>query len=88
MTSMPPREVEGSFRRVAILGTGLMGTSIAMAATRAGSAVVGWDRDPDVLARAATTGALAARWVWFVVPHAAASAADDRTNTARAVFIA
>jgi prephenate dehydrogenase len=58
MTSMPPPEVEGSFRRVAIVGSGLMGTSIAMAATRAGSEVVGWDRDPDVLARAAATGAL------------------------------
>jgi prephenate dehydrogenase len=39
--------------RVSIVGTGLIGTSIALAATRRGDEVVGWDPDPDVLARAA-----------------------------------
>jgi prephenate dehydrogenase len=43
---------------VAILGTGLIGMSIALAATRAGCAVTGWDRDPDVGARAAVLGGL------------------------------
>jgi prephenate dehydrogenase len=44
-----PRRIE----RVAVLGTGLMGTSLALAATRAGLDVTGWDADPDVAARAA-----------------------------------
>lgn len=39
--------------RIAVLGTGLIGTSIAMAAARAGCTVAGWDRDPSILARAA-----------------------------------
>ena len=42
--------------RVAVLGTGLMGTSVAMAAARAGASVTGWDSDPATTARA---GALA-----------------------------
>jgi prephenate dehydrogenase len=46
MTSTPAE-------RVAIVGTGLIGTSIAMASTRVGCAVAGWDVDDDVLARAA-----------------------------------
>ena len=41
-----------STERVAIVGTGLMGTSIAMAALRAGCGVRGYDANPDVLARA------------------------------------
>ena len=45
MTSIEPE-------RVAILGTGLIGTSIAMAAARVGSAVSGWDADADTLALA------------------------------------
>jgi prephenate dehydrogenase len=49
-----PRPLE----RVAIVGTGLIGTSIAMAAARAGCTVRGWDVDPGVAARAAATGAL------------------------------
>lgn len=40
-------------RRVTVLGTGLMGTSVAMAAARAGATVTGWDADPDATARAA-----------------------------------
>ena len=39
--------------RVAVVGTGLIGTSIAMAALRAGCEVAGFDADPDVLDRAA-----------------------------------
>ncbi len=46
--------------RVAIVGTGLMGTSVAMAAARAGCAVRGWDVDPNVAARAAARSALTA----------------------------
>ena len=38
--------------RVAVLGTGLMGASIAMAASRVGCAVAGWDADAAVAARA------------------------------------
>jgi prephenate dehydrogenase len=43
-----------SIDRVAVVGTGLMGTSIALAAARVGARVVGWDADPAVAARAAT----------------------------------
>jgi prephenate dehydrogenase len=46
MTSTPAE-------RIAVIGTGLMGTSIAMAATRVGCEVTGWDPDP----RAATGAA-------------------------------
>jgi prephenate dehydrogenase len=53
MTSTP-RE------RVAIVGTGLIGTSIAMAAARAGSSVRGWDADAGHLRRAAERSALEA----------------------------
>jgi len=43
----------GPIERVAVLGTGLMGTSVAMAAARAGASVTGWDADPATTARAA-----------------------------------
>ncbi|HET9309754.1 MAG TPA: prephenate dehydrogenase/arogenate dehydrogenase family protein [Actinomycetota bacterium] len=39
--------------RVAVVGTGLIGTSIALAAARTGAIVVGWDADAAVAARAA-----------------------------------
>ena len=42
--------------RVAVLGTGLVGTSIAMAAVRAGDRTVGWDPDAGHIARAAERG--------------------------------
>ncbi len=42
-----------SVERVAVVGTGLIGTSIALAAARAGAATAGWDVDPGVAARAA-----------------------------------
>jgi prephenate dehydrogenase len=47
-----------STERVAVVGTGLVGTSIAMAAARAGDQVRGFDADADVLAVAAERAAL------------------------------
>jgi len=47
-----PRSIE----RVAVVGTGLMGTSVALAAARAGATVTGWDVDPSTTARAAAFG--------------------------------
>jgi prephenate dehydrogenase len=46
MTSTSPE-------RIAVVGTGLIGTSIAMAAARVGSPVRGWDPDPEHARRAA-----------------------------------
>jgi prephenate dehydrogenase len=51
MTSTPPE-------RVAVVGTGLIGTSVAMAAARIGWAVRGWDPDPEHLRRAAERSGL------------------------------
>lgn len=48
-----------SAERVAVVGTGLMGTSIAMAAVRAGDHVRGFDLDGAVLAAAADRSGLA-----------------------------
>lgn len=48
-----------SSERVAVVGTGLMGTSIAMAALRAGDAVRGFDANAETLARAAERSGLA-----------------------------
>ena len=48
-----------SAERVAVVGTGLIGTSIAMAAARAGDQVRGFDSDAGVLARAAERSGLA-----------------------------
>ena len=45
--------------RVAIVGTGLMGASVALAARRRGDDVFGWDPDPAALAAAAERGAVA-----------------------------
>lgn len=47
-----------SDERVAVLGTGLIGTSIAMAAARAGSSVRGFDPDAEVLGNAAARAGL------------------------------
>src|SRR5262245_42671563 len=44
-----PRPIE----RVTVVGTGLIGTSIAMAAARAACEVRVWDADPEVASRAA-----------------------------------
>jgi prephenate dehydrogenase len=46
--------------RLAIVGTGLVGTSIALAARRAGTNVRGFDGDKATLARAAALGSFAA----------------------------
>ncbi|MDX6595878.1 MAG: prephenate dehydrogenase [Solirubrobacterales bacterium] len=46
--------------RVAVVGTGLVGTSIAMAAVRAGDLATGWDADPAAAARAAERGGFTA----------------------------
>ena len=47
--------------RLAIVGTGLIGTSVALAAKRAGVAqIVGWDVDADALREAARAGAVEA----------------------------
>ena len=51
-TASAPRPIE----RVAVVGTGLMGTSVALAAARAGATVTGWDVDPPTTARAAAVG--------------------------------
>ena len=62
MTSTPPAEAGAApGSRIAILGTGLIGTSIAMASSRAGCPVAGWDLDPDVAARAAARSRLDTR---------------------------
>jgi len=58
MTSTPPPEPAVAIERVAVLGTGLIGTSVAMAAARAGCRVTGWDLDPDVAADAAARSRL------------------------------
>ena len=55
MTS--PEEDAGA-PRIAVLGCGLIGTSIAAAAQRTGSKVRGFDPDPDVLRRSAEAAGL------------------------------
>ena len=49
-----PRAVE----HLALVGTGLIGTSVALAAGRAGTRSRGFDSDPGVLERAAALGAI------------------------------
>lgn len=46
--------------RVAVLGSGLIGTSIALAASRTDDVVAGWDPDADVLKRSAARSGMAA----------------------------
>src|SRR3954449_9750930 len=45
--------------RVAVVGTGLMGASVGLAAARRGDEVTGWDPDEHALAVAAERGAVA-----------------------------
>jgi prephenate dehydrogenase len=47
--------------RITVVGTGLIGTSVALAARARGDDVVGFDVDPDVLERAAARDALEPR---------------------------
>jgi prephenate dehydrogenase len=51
-------ERPGAVERLAVVGTGLVGTSVALAAARAGTRTRGFDSDPGVLARAEARGAL------------------------------
>ena len=55
-------ELDGDFRRIAIVGVGLIGGSVAFAARRVfpGAAVVGVDRD-DVVTAARAIGATLSR---------------------------
>jgi prephenate dehydrogenase len=46
--------------RIGVIGTGLMGASVALAARERGDAVTGWDPDPAALAAAGARGALEA----------------------------
>jgi prephenate dehydrogenase len=54
MTSNPAESVGA----VAVLGTGLVGTSVALASARVGCAVRGWDPDPGALEVAAANAGL------------------------------
>jgi prephenate dehydrogenase len=56
----PPRLGGAHPDRVAVLGTGLIGTSIAMAAARLGASVRGWDVDEGTLDRATAAAGFAA----------------------------
>jgi prephenate dehydrogenase len=53
-------EREPAVRRLAIVGTGLVGTSVALAAGRAGTRARGFDADRGVLERAVARGAVEA----------------------------
>ena len=46
--------------RVAIVGTGLIGASVGLAAKRNGAEVVGWDVDPRALSAAVERAAVSA----------------------------
>jgi prephenate dehydrogenase len=62
---------------VAVIGTGLMGASVALAARRRGDDVAGWDPDPDALAAAVAREA--------VTP---AASLDEALDGAELVFVA
>jgi prephenate dehydrogenase len=51
-------ERQRAVERLAVVGTGLVGTSVALAAGRAGTRACGFDADPAVLERAAAQGAM------------------------------
>lgn len=55
-STVPSPSAMTSPERVAVLGTGLVGTSIALAAARAGDKVRGFDRDEDALSLASKKG--------------------------------
>jgi prephenate dehydrogenase len=58
MTSPEPEVAADPPVAIAVIGTGLIGTSVAQAAGVAGIRVCGWDADADVLARAAALSEL------------------------------
>lgn len=58
MTSADPGDSSPDPLRVAVVGTGLMGTSIALAARRSGDTVRGHDVDSGILARSAARAGL------------------------------
>jgi prephenate dehydrogenase len=51
-------ERQQAVERLAVIGTGLVGTSVALAAGRTGTTCRGFDADADVLGRAARRGAI------------------------------
>jgi prephenate dehydrogenase len=57
-TPARPAEQPRAVERLAVVGTGLIGTSVALAAGRAGTRARGFDADPGVLERAAARGAI------------------------------
>ena len=63
---------------VAVVGTGVIGGSLAFALQRGGARIRGWDADPATLARALERGAI----------HAAAKSQDDVFEGAEIVFVA
>jgi prephenate dehydrogenase len=54
----PPAPVGPGIQRLAVIGTGLVGSSVALAARRAGVACTGFDVDAGVLAEASALGAV------------------------------
>src|SRR6476619_4322294 len=63
--------------KVAVIGTGLIGASVGLAARRAGHDVSGWDTNSDALVTAAELGAVEA-----------AASADDAAASAELVIVA
>jgi prephenate dehydrogenase len=93
-----PSEPEAPPARIAVLGTGLIGTSIALAAARAAIEVTGWDADSETAERAAATGCLTAAsslaaavadaeivFVCTPIPAVAATVAEALGNAPNAV---
>jgi chorismate mutase len=54
----PARQAGSGIERLAVIGTGLVGASVALAARRAGVRCTGFDVDPAVLAEASALGAV------------------------------
>src|SRR5579871_5076943 len=59
-TEPDPRAATPAVARIAIVGTGLIGTSIALAARRSGAQCRGFDPDSSTLERASALGGFAA----------------------------
>lgn len=60
MQSVMTEQAGGAIRRIAIFGTGLIGTSVGLALRKAGfaGAILGWDPDAQALAKAREMGAI------------------------------